>query len=685
VGAGTYAAGAVFFAVIVGSSALTAAFLLRPLGNIAGAPRLLAACMLFTFALIAAHLVPGALGILTRGTVALAAAAGAASAWLYTRRAGTAPTSEAAEPAAEDPTEAALPRVLAFAGAAAVAVCVVGFFRTEAVRATTADDMLNFHLPLLSRWIQSGSFWPVVELLPYDTTGNYPQNGDVLMLATVMPWRGDAFARLAMLPYLGLAGVATYALGRELRTGRRRAALMACVVVAIPILLLASVGAGLPDAAMYAAFGTGLVFLVRCARSGRMSDALLGGLALGIAFGTKWYAVPAVAAVIAVFAVALLARGDRRGAVRRVVAVAGMTALAGGFWLVRNAVESGSPFFPGGWVPIGARQDLGHPGPRTDFPLSHYLFDAGVLRHVVLPDELHAFGFGGILLALGLILAAVLAYRRSVSGDVSAKAVCWIVAAAALLFAVYLFTPNTATGYEGHPVAVFYNARYLVPAVIPAAAALAWAAARIGRWGYVVDLLAALAIADGLRRAFQLSAGRLAVGVIVVALLALAAWWLSRARPSPRGRRPAVGAAAAIALIALVGGYALQHRYYQHRLVGEDATVDYFIAHAHDGDRVGITGQWSVDPPSPVQPMFGPRLRNHVDYVGDFSGGVNKPHRAEPAFAADVVRGRYDWLIVGRGAPPAASTPEMSWATRTGYTMVAATRRLALYRRAAGP
>jgi hypothetical protein len=681
-GAGMYAAGAALFLIVAGCSVVTTVALLRPLTHLSGPPRWLAAAIVFTAALTAAHMVPGVLGVLTRGTVLAAAVLMASAAWLLIgRRAG--PPAEADVPPAPDGPRLTL--VIAGAAGAAILACLFGYYRTEATRSVISDDMFNFHLPLVVRWIQSGSFWPVVDLLPYDTTGNYPQNGDVLMLASVLPWRGDAFARFAVVPFVGLSGLATYALGRELRADRARAALMATVVVSIPILLAAGVTSALPDAVMYGTFGAGLVFAFRLVRTRRLSDALLAGLGLGLAFGTKWYAVPAVVAVLVLLTAALLVeRVEARRAARLIGPAAGAVALTGGFWLVRNAVESGSPFFPAGWVPIGGRSDLGNPGPRTDFPLAHYLFDGRVWRDVVLPDELRAFGAAGILLVAGILIAAALAVAAARRGGQGARPAIWALLTVAVLVALYVITPNTASGLDGHPVLVFYSARYLVPAAIPAAAAIAWAAGRARTLGVCIDVLAAIAVADGLRRAFHLSPGRIAVGVVAVACLAAGAWALTRLPSDRRGRAMAVGVGAAVAL-AVLGGYAVERRYGNNRLRGQDVTIDRFLAQARDGDRVGIGEQWSVIPPSPVLAMFGDRLRNRVSYLGEHVDGVNKPYRDPARLRSRLARDRYEWLMIGRGLEPQGTTPAMRWVRADGYDLVAQSARLALYRRRQHP
>jgi ABC-type nickel/cobalt efflux system permease component RcnA len=194
---------------------------------------------------------------------------------------------------------------------------------------------------------------------------------------------------------------------------------------------------------------------------------------------------------------------------------------------------------------------------------------------------------------------------------------------------------------------------------------------------------AAVAVADGLRRAFDLSAGHIAAGVLAVLVVGLAVALVIRAarRPAPA---LAIAAAGAI-LLAIVGGYALQRRYADHRLRGQDAAVDYYLDHAHDGDRAALAEQWSVAPPGPVYALFGDRLRNDVRYAGLHEDGVNKPYRDARTFADVLRRGNYGWLMVGRGLRPNGTTPAMRWAPAAGFVPVATTPRLALYRRAAGP
>src|SRR5207249_1857830 len=102
-----------------------------------------------------------------------------------------------------------------------------------------------------------------------------------------------------------------------------------------------------PDIVLLATLATGTLFLVRHFRTRRTSELVLGGVALGIAFGTKWYGISVVVVVLACWAAAsLAARRGRRVVARQGAALVGLVLAAGGVWLVRNWVTTGNPLFP---------------------------------------------------------------------------------------------------------------------------------------------------------------------------------------------------------------------------------------------------------------------------------------------------------------------------------------------------
>ena len=97
---------------------------------------------------------------------------------------------------------------------------------------------------------------------------------------------------------------------------------------------------------------------------------------------------------------------------------------------------------------------------------------------------------------------------------------------------------------------------------------------------------------------------------------------------------------------------------------------------------MGLANIWTTDGPPPVLAMFGPRLGNRVAYVGHFVRHLLRQYGGRRAFVAALRRGRYDLLLIGRGAPPAPTVREERWARAAGFRQVAAGPRFTLYARA---
>jgi hypothetical protein len=343
----------------------------------------------------------------------------------------------------------------------------------------------------------------------------------------------------------------------------------------------------------------------------------------------------------------------------------GVIALAGGFWLLRNAVESGSPFFPAGWNPIGAHPLAAAPGPPIDFTVAHYLTKFSVLRDAIAPQLWRAYGLFGAILLVGLLLAGGLCFRRQ-------RDALFLATLAAVLAVVYVITPDTALGLEGRPFLVFENARYLVPAAIPAAAALAWAIGQLPRARALVLLVPFAGLVDGLRRGYGASAHTLAVGALVLlaAALVVAGLWLARRLSSGTGRPLAQVGLVAAACLLLGILYVQQKRFLQHDHSGLDPTIDYLAAHAKPGASVALTGAFSTGGTSPIYPSFGPDLRNRVSYIGTTLHGLQQPYAAPAALANGLAQGRFDWLVVGTGLT-VSTKANADWARAAGYRVVA--------------
>lgn len=700
-----YVVGAAFFLGTVGSVGLGAALVVRRrLAHLRGVSRLLAFALASFAGVVAVHLVPAGLGVLTRGTVLTAAVLGLAGASRLRR----------VPPVPPDPPPASGQShrwswVIAAVAAGTLAVYALAYLAESATVAVTHIDFLSFTMPGLARWIQSGSVWQSTEFLPYLPTGTYPNNGDTFLLAAVLPWRSDAFVRLLEYPLLAVIGCAVYALGRELGAARAHATLLAATVLALRSVTITAVENVKPDTFMLATFATGLVFLLRHHRTSRGSDLVLAGVGLGLAFGSRWYGVSSVVVVVVVWALrSALSRRALGAIVRQGAALVVLIALSGGFWFVRNWVVTGDPLFPLRVAPFGLTVFDAPPDvfrERYGFTIAHYALQPRIWAHFILPGYRAALGLPGLVVVLGLLLAVglVLAGRRARSRPPGGEAVLTLAAMAALVALAYAVTPAGAQGFEGHPFKglIGGNARWLMPAAIPAAAASAWALGRLGRGRLVAELAALVAVGDGIRRTFELGVARAALAALVLGLVvgvgALAV--VVYRRVAARQRRYALVAAGVLALgLIAVGGHALQRRLDDGRFRGSDATIDWVLAHAPSGHAIGLAGDWRAVGLAPVLPMFGPRLGNHVSYVGPLIRGMLEHYRTRGAFLAAVHRGGYDLLLVGRAPPPPISgRPALAalkplahpqaevWARSAGFVAVARSERFVLLRAARDP
>ena len=655
----------------------------RRLPCLEGSTRVLAGGVVATAGLLAVHLIPGMLGVLSRGSVLAATGL-----WVLLALAVPATDGPPAAPP-EARAEEGTARATATAGLLAVAVFTVATAISQLGVASGAIDLLNFHLPGVARWIQGGSIWHVSELLPDVAPGAYPGNGDVVLLAAVLPWHNDFLAHYAMYPFYAMTGLAVYGLGRELAASRALATLAACMVVAIPAVAIPALVSGLVDAVMLFGFASGIVFLLRHARTGAPADLVLAGVALGISFGTKWYAVWAVGIVFVIWAVASAATRPARAVARQGAWLVGLVALAGGVWLLRNWIADGNPFFPVRVAPLGitvfgAPHDVVRE--QAGFSIADYLGYWGPWGDLIVPQLRHVLAAPGALIGLGTVCTVPIALAgRGVAGARRVRLAACLAAALALAVA-YAVTPYTAGGPHGFPVLTGADARYLVPALAVGAAAVAAAVSGAGRgWWIAAALLALVAIADGLR--WSAGAGGSAAGVgaldwlLALGIVGASAGLALAARGRVRRSRwqPVALAAVLGAVVLAAAGFVDQRHYNDHRYLGVEPAVDWLSSHAPSGRRIGVTGVWDDGGLSPVLPAFGPRLGNDVAYVGREDRGFLRRYRDRASFAAALRRGGYDLLIVGLGRPPAIPrVPEARWARESGFETIARSDRLAL-------
>jgi hypothetical protein len=647
--------GLVFLAAVLGACGRVAVVLQRrALGHLRGAPRWLAVATLWTAAVCLVHLLPGALGLLSRTAVAGAALTILVAATAASRHT---PPSGGADREGTSLVGGAL--------AIAVAACAVAIVARQVGHEPLGQDTTNFQIPVAARWLQTQSLWGLHQWVPDYMSATYPQNGNVLLLATILPFERPFLATLVSPVFYGVCLLAVYALARELRAPRGAAMTAAGAMGAMPQMMDLGLQGAVTDAPAAALLAIGGLFLLRQHRDGHCGELLLAGLALGLAAGTKWYGIPFAMGIAAIWVIArLVQRAHGRRVLADAAALAALGALGGGFWLARNWVRTGNPLFPVDVSPLGVTLFAAPPDrvrETTGFTLLDYAGDLDIWRGFIGPAFAQQFGLPGLALGVGAVAAVVTGWRRR-RWDVLA-----VVAGGVLLALMYAATPYSAWGPPDHPVNLDSSTRYGIPALAGCAAALAWALGQAGRARTPIEAVVAATALAGLAKGLT-DVPASTVGLACLAVLAA----LAAARRLPRG------AIVAIAVTTvLIGALVARQRAVDSWYGGADPSYATIERLEPSGGRVAIAGAFAPTGVSPVLPAMGPTLGNRVDRLAATREHYLRRYASAAGLTAALRRGAYDLVLVGRANRP----PEEAWVRAAGYEEVVSSPQMVLLRR----
>ena len=402
---------------------------------------------------------------------------------------------------------------------------------------TTADaldrgifnfDSLWYHMPFAVEMAQSHSVTGLHYTDTVFTNWFYPQNSELLHAVGILLTQRDTLSLFINFGFLALAFLAAWCIGRPY--GRAPLGVVAvAIVLEAHTLVVREPGAAKNDIVTAALLLAAVAILVNAwnARpdepprkrsavgfpqiTGKTNSGTTGwvgwplaaaGLAVGLAAGTK-FTVMAMAAALSL-AVIVLAPAGRRWAA---AAWWFLPALAGGgFWYLRNLVAIGNPL-----PQMESLGPLSLPHPerlqtaRPDFSVAHYATDTAVWSDYFGPGLDHAFGALWPLVIGAAVAGALLATLRPpghrpldqppgatqksgnrwslrFTGD---RVVRWMGGVALFGMVAYLFTPLSAAGAEGEPVAFAINVRYAIPVLLVGLALLPLAFGR-GAWSWAL-------------------------------------------------------------------------------------------------------------------------------------------------------------------------------------------------------
>jgi hypothetical protein len=629
----------------------------------------------------------GAFGILVPAILIVAALAVGLGAWFMLDAKSTNSEESASSTASDLPSAPAVPLpqlVLALAAAAFVAAHWFTGLQDVWGRGMLTFDTLWYHGPFAARIADTGSVWGMHFIDPLYLNWFYPQNSELLHAAGIVLFNRDLFSPLVNFGWLGVALLAGWCIGRPY--GVAPLSLVAvCIAMdtgpmvpreagtpatdTVPVaLLLAAVAILINAWAMRAETGEGERPSLGFPSPPPLGALLVAGLAMGVALGSK-LTISGATAAMAIGVIFLVPPGVRRRAFG--IFLAGVVATAG-FWFLRNLIHAGNPL---PWTRHIGPIDL--PGPnrglegRDDYTVAHYILSnpsTSLWRAYFLNPIENLLGPLWFLILGGAAGGAVLAVWRPRSRAVRLAGAVTIVAAIA-----YVFTPLTAAGPEGHPLAFGINLRYLTPglalglALLPLEPRLVPGRLRLPLLaGALIALFLTSHYSDAnvaWKGAFASIPWAALMGILFVAApigLAL----LAR-------RRAMLAALAGAALaVAIAGvGWAKQDDYFAHRYSrAEDFRfqLDDAVRWAKPTSNLriavaGTSGAYNQ------YGFYGDDVSNYVQYVGrhlpeaDFRG-----IETCPAFRRAVNEGDYDYLVttpaLDLNNPSTAETsPERGW------------------------
>jgi hypothetical protein len=227
------------------------------------------------------------------------------------------------------------------------------------LRLPTDWDSLMYHIPLIDQWLRASSLYA-----PDDAFWYNPGNNELLGLWLVAPFSGDFLIGLNNLPAAILLSVGAIELAAGAGLARPTAHLVGLATVSTwPV--LRQLADAENDIAVAGLFLTGLGYVLRHVRAGRLADLAFASVTLGLLAGVKYYALGYVA--VAGIALILMTGAVRglRPAVRVIPLLLLGLLLWSGYWYLRNLILTGTPIYPKGFTPAADLWSQMRPGSWT--------------------------------------------------------------------------------------------------------------------------------------------------------------------------------------------------------------------------------------------------------------------------------------------------------------------------------
>jgi hypothetical protein len=210
-----------------------------------------------------------------------------------------------------------------------------------------AYDALSYHLVNVASWVQQGSFAPP----PLDLCcAYYAGNAEVFSAWSAVLLGSDHLVGTVQIAAAAAGGIATAGIARAVGLDRAAAASAGALFVLTPV-VVAQAPTAYVDVLQTTFVLCALHGLARFARQAEVGRLLVPALAAAVLSGTKGHGL-LWAAAIGITALVLTALHVQHGrlssgrAVRALAAAFLACAVLGGWWYLRNLLQTGNPLYP---------------------------------------------------------------------------------------------------------------------------------------------------------------------------------------------------------------------------------------------------------------------------------------------------------------------------------------------------
>lgn len=208
-------------------------------------------------------------------------------------------------------------------------------------------DSISYHLPFVVEWYKSHSLMQIYYSVFTGPVGYYPSNFELFELWSALPFGKDFLVNLINIPLVAFLIVSVYLIAKNLFIKPVNSWIAVGFLLYIPI-VPHFFGFTHVDLFFTVVFLTSIFFLQEFWTTKSLGDLILCGLSFGFFIGTKYLGIPYVLPLLLISSIAILLHFFRTK-IKILLAfliLAGTSLLGGGFWYLRNYLNSGNPIFP---------------------------------------------------------------------------------------------------------------------------------------------------------------------------------------------------------------------------------------------------------------------------------------------------------------------------------------------------